>query len=135
MVIQRIQSLYLLIAAIVMGVLCVFVPVALLPDGQLLTVFSFPQLIIVDALCILLLLISIFLFNNLKFQMKVTRINVVLIILSALLQAYICYTLPESTPYIVTPAILYVVALILTAMALSGMKHDYKLLHDSDRLR
>ncbi|MDE6654388.1 MAG: DUF4293 domain-containing protein, partial [Muribaculaceae bacterium] len=79
MVIQRIQSLFLLIAGVLMAVVCFAVPVAHMEDaeGAITTVHVYDMLpvMILDLLTAVLLLISIFLFKNLKFQIKVTPVS------------------------------------------------------------
>lgn len=140
MVIQRIQSLFLLISGVLMAVVCFAVPVAHLEDaeGAIATVHIYDMLpvMILDLLTAVLLLISIFLFKNLKFQIKVTRISIVLIVLSAIVEFVALYSQVGNLQIVwIGSAIMLGCALICAFLALRGMISDQKLLSSYDRLR
>lgn len=140
MVIQRIQSLFLLIAGVLMAVVCFAVPVAhkQIAEGAIATVHIYDMLpvMITDLLTAVLLLISIFLFKNLKFQIKVTRISIMLIVLSAIVEFVALYSQVDDLEIVwVGSAIMLGCALICALLALRGMISDQKLLSSYDRLR
>lgn len=137
MVIQRIQSLLLLLAAGLMAVVCVCLPLLQVDATHALYVYNFPTLLIVNCVCGGLLLIDIFLFKNLKLQILVAAICVALITafiglgaLMVLLQD------PEAVGTAwVWPAVVSAVAIVVTVWARACMKSDYSLLRNADRLR
>ena len=118
MVIQRIQTLWLIIA------ICMMIAATVPAIGTL-------AVLIVNALTIILLAVSIFMFKNLRQQMLVTRVNVLLTLAAAATQATVscvtesCFVLGYAT----------LCALVFEFLALRGMRKDYKLLSGSDRLR
>lgn len=141
MVIQRKQSLFLLIASILMGVYA-FMPLLLQSDGEvLLGGMSFNGLggviFILNCLVALLSFITIFKFKSLRFQKKLCFINILLIIASiatlccvALMQKD-CDLIDSLTYYNVLP----VVAIVFLLLAHKGITHDQKLLSGSSRIR
>lgn len=145
MQIQRIQSVYLFLATILM-VIFIFLPViGLINDNGLsamgaVTVgtiqHAMPLLLCLDALVAILLFITIFKYRNLSQQMKLCKVNILLIIS---LLAYIFITAymqkGESIAVIQWSIALPFVAIVLTMLALKGIKHDKKLLSDSERIR
>ena len=73
MVIQRWQSVLLLISAIFVALVGIL-PYAVTANGVDVCAVQTPVLLCVDILVALLLLIDIFLYRNLRYQMKVTRL-------------------------------------------------------------
>lgn len=127
--------MFLLLAALLMILVCFVTPVGY-ADSSALFITSFLPLLILNLLVGLLLLVDIFLFKALKFQMKMVRVCIVLILCSAVIGAFILYSqvgTMEPTPLIA--AIMLGCALVFSALALQGMKSDYKKLHSYDRLR
>lgn len=141
MVIQRKQSLFLLIAAIVMGIYA-FMPLLIKSNGDLLLGgVSFDGMsgiiFVLNCLVALLSLITIFKFKSLKFQKKLCVINILLIIASmttlcgvALMQED-CDLIGSLTYYNVLP----IVAIVFLLLAHKGISHDQKLLRGSSRIR
>lgn len=140
MVIQRIQSLYLLIASVLMALMCFIVPVAQDVDvnGAPLAVHIYDMLpvLIINLLTAVLLLIAIFLYRNLNLQNKVTRICVVLILVSAAIEGIALYSqIGDLKVEWLGSGIMLGCAFILTFLALRGIISDKKLLSSYDRLR
>lgn len=137
MVIQRIQTVFLLLAAILMALVSFIFPVFYIPAAEgnigILPIDNLP-LFILQMLIVVLTLIDIFLFKNLSLQMTVARVTILLTVFCALIQAYIA----QQTGYIPNiwgPMIMYVSTLILLMLSLRGMNADRKLLRSYDRLR
>ncbi len=141
MVRQRIQTVYLLLAAIVTAVFA-FVPVinVLNPDG--VVEISFNSLhfgawtMVLEMLIVILAIIAIFKYRDLKTQIRLTNVLMLLIVTLIIVIAIMTWVLHDKlimqfTPYIVMPF----VALILVWLAKKGIKHDKKLLADSERIR
>ncbi len=141
MVIQRIQTVYLLLAAIVTAVFA-FVPVinVLNPDGVVEISFNSLHLgawtMVLEMLIVILAIIAIFKYRDLKTQIRLTNVLMLLIVTLIIVIAVMMWVLHDKlimqfTPYIVMPF----VALILVWLAKKGIKHDKKLLADSERIR
>ncbi len=140
MVIQRIQSVYLLIAAILMALVCFVVPVASVvsEDGVAVNIFitSMLPLLILNLLTSIILLIDIFLYKKLKFQMSVVRVCIVLILCSAAIEGVVLYSqVADVTVKWIGSAIMLLCALVFSILALRAINSDYKLLTSYNRLR
>lgn len=135
MVIQRWQSVLLLISAIFVA-LAGILPYAVTANGVDVCAVQTPVLLCVDILVALLLLIDIFLYRNLRYQMKVTRLALgLIVVLEAAIAAYTCAGLEGATISIIGGIVMPVLALISSFVALRLMHHDYRLLRSADRLR
>lgn len=125
MVIQRIQSVYLLIAAILMGAFAFF------PLGLVMLTL----IILVSFLAI----VDIFLYKNLQRQMTVCFVDIIIglaMLVSIGIQAFKVGTEGEAAMtlnwwYLLLP----VLSIIFLMMAHNAMANDKKKLRDSDRLR
>lgn len=142
MVIQRWQSVLLLLAVVFMSMFCV-TPYAILEVANGVT-SSFepatsPVFLILNVAVAILLLIDIFLFKNLKLQMRIAKVNIILIVASIISLGVMCYTMVSSASFDtfeITYSVLYIVAALLCAIfALRFMRRDHKLLSSYDRLR
>ncbi len=133
MQIQRWQSLFLFIAAALMGALN-FMPLAHDAQGVAVTATQWPVLLIVNVLTAVLLFICIFLYKNLRKQMLVANVSIVLILLTAALAGKF---IVDSTlqPAWCTVAATTVVSLVLAICARRLMSRDFNLLRSADRLR
>lgn len=141
MVIQRKQSLFLLLAAILMG-LYAFMPLLINARGEvMLGGMTFEGIggvvFILNCLVALLSLITIFKFKSLRFQKKLCIINILLIIASiaticavAFMQED-CDLIGSLTYFNVLP----IVAIVFLLLAHKGISHDQKLLRGSSRIR
>ena len=125
MVIQRIQTLYLLIAAILMVVFGFFMAMS----------FEMPLLI---GIITFLAILDIFMFKNLQRQMTVCFVDIIIglaLIGAMIYQAYvIAGEKGEQIAwnwYLVLP----ILAVIFLMLAHKAMSNDKKKLRDADRLR
>ena len=139
MVIQRLQTVFLLLAAIVMGVMCFCVPIASSPVEGVAPLYVTDQLplLILVAVSTVLLVVDIFLFKNLKLQMKVTKLIMFFVVAIMALGAFVLfYRLPEPFEALwIGATAMMVVAFVLTILAYRRMDADRKLLSSYDRLR
>lgn len=135
MVIQRWQSVLLLISAIFVALVGIL-PYAVTANGVDVCAVQTPVLLCVDILVALLLLIDIFLYRNLRYQMKVTRLALgLIVVLEAAIAAYTCAGLEDATISIIGGIVMPMLALISSFVALRLMHRDYRLLRSADRLR
>ena len=145
MIIQRWQSLLLFVAVIFVAVFC-FTPYAIVstvaPEAvtdSATIVQIFPKdstvLLIVNLLIAVLLFISIFMFRNLRKQMTMTMVSLVLIAASVATTALtLWHNYPEALVNWVSIGLL-VVAFILVLLAYRCMRKDLRTLSSYDRLR
>lgn len=135
MVIQRWQSVLLLISAIFVALMGIL-PYAVTANGVDVCAVQTPVLLCVDILVALLLLIDIFLYRNLRYQMKVTRLALgLIVVLEAAIAAYTCAGLEGATISFIGGIVMPMLALISSFVALRLMHRDYRLLRSADRLR
>lgn len=140
MVIQRKQSLFLLIAAILMGVFA-FMPSLIDANGTAMLggyskgVDLIP--FILSCLVALLSLITIFKFKNLRLQKILCVVNIILIISTLVTICSIALMHKNSdllgsvTYYNVLP----ILAIVFLLLAHKGISHDQRLLSGSGRIR
>lgn len=141
MVIQRIQTLYLLLACALMLVLSFAIPIGHLPiagQEQLATVKVSTDLsmLVICLATAALQFVTIFAYKNLKFQMNCTLCCCVLVWASMFVVATVmCLVMPESFEASwLWPSVTILASFVLTIMAWVAMKRDYKLLRNYDRL-
>lgn len=141
MQIQRIQTLLLFLAAVLMIVLCCCVPVASVSAiGVMLNrvyVYEIMPLLIPALVVAALLVIDVFMYGNLKLQMRIAQLCFWLTIAEAILFTYV---LGWKVPGIahanwVWPMIMLFATAVLTIWARARMNHDYNLIRSSDRIR
>ncbi|WP_165026930.1 MULTISPECIES: DUF4293 domain-containing protein [unclassified Dysgonomonas] len=150
--IQRIQSIYLLLTAILMAVTVFSSLVVLNTDAEGVLVFLscgiyeagsavYPTwgVITFAALSTLLACISIFLFKKRKMQIKLCNLNTLLIIFFYITFAIYLYTgmsaLQATFLKISHGIILPIIALIFNILATVKIKADEKLIKSLDRIR
>ena len=142
MQIQRIQTLYILIAAILMAVFA-FVPMGYfsVADQSAETVASISALdewgvIIPVGLSVVMLVIDMFLYSNLSLQRTVLKFCMMFTILTV---AVVCFTIFKGLegyePRLSWWCVAVVIALVFEMLALKGINHDDRLLRSADRLR
>lgn len=155
MVIQRWQSVLLLVAAVMMGLFsfCTLGTVNSLGLGQIFsfTAMGFAQigsdapelvsystwyLFVLSLTTMVLLLIDIFLYRNLPLQKKVCLVSVLFIIATSVTAGALGYgALPEGeidwSQMVCAP----IIALIATVMAYQRMVKDHNMLKSVDRIR
>ena len=140
MVIQRWQSVYLLLGFFAMILVCIR-PFGMImtPDGAVdaeLVALDYPVFLIVNILTGLLLLIDIFLFKNLKLQRMVAAICLLLIIASAATAAIVLTSYGDLWQVAWYGAPVGIIcAFICTLLARHRMGEDEKKLRSYDRLR
>ncbi len=133
MVIQRIQTLWLLIAAGMMAALYIR-PIAWSADKAVF-LSDFPVLTVINVLIAMLLIISIFTFKNLKLQKTVTRLSLVMMAVIAVAGGFFLYrNAPDATLEWAGGIVLLVIAAIFDLLALRGMSRDERKLRNADRL-
>ena len=149
--IQRIQTLYLLLVVILGTLLCFFSPVQfLLPDGvdyvDLCAFDKWPLAVMTLAIP-LLALVNIFLFKHRLLQARLNIMNVIFCIgyyaLVALYAAFVVkgyeaihgMTLADADWYITLWAAVPAVNIVLTMMATRRILKDEALVRAADRLR
>lgn len=149
MVIQRIQSLYLLIAVILMVVFAFFPALSFeladktvfygaLETGRAGSLHIDPLLITLITLISLLALVDIFLFKNLQRQMTVCFVDIIIglaMLVAIGIQAFVVGNregwMVSWQWYVLLP----VLSIIFLMMAHKAMSRDKKKLRDADRLR
>jgi hypothetical protein len=158
LMIQRIQSIYLFLAAVAMGatayfpladaigindslVLYTYKVTSLVPDSypDFPSYFMWPMMGI-SAMVLLISFVSIFLFKNRGRQLNILRVAVILLIV--MIALFFFYYTPELervsggiVGYGVPGAYLPVAAFIFFVLAYRGIVADIKLIRSADRLR
>ncbi len=135
--IQRVQTIYLVISAIIMGALYMWFPVVLDTDGQIIIERNEPVVLVLILLSITLAIISIGSFKNRQRQFVLNRIN----ILSnfVLLGVFVYRSLTLSGETMVSEkgigVILPVFSIVFLVLANKAIKRDEDLVKSADRLR
>ena len=149
--IQRIQTLYLLLVVILGTLLCFFAPVQfLMPEGtdyfSLLAFDKWPLAVISIAVP-LLALVNIFLFHHRLLQARLNIMNVILCLgYYAVLALYVAYvikgyepigetTLTDAQWYLNLWAAIPLINIVLTMMATRRILKDEALVRAADRIR
>lgn len=142
MQIQRIQTLYLLAAAICMVVfafmpmLYIEFPVVDMIDSATLHPYDEWAAIIPVGFSALLLLLDIFLYNDLRLQKRVLKFGILFTVLSVVLTLYMLWvSFAANEPSLSWWTILMLVAFVFELLAMKGIRHDDALLRSADRLR
>ena len=149
MVIQRIQSIYLLIAVILMVVFAFFpaltfeladktVLYGALESGRAGRLYVNPLLITLIILISLLALIDIFLFKNLQRQMTVCFVDIIIglaMLVAICIQAFVVGNREGWAVNWQWYMLLPVLSIIFLMLAHKSMSNDKKKLRDADRLR
>lgn len=149
MVIQRIQSLFLLIAVILMVVFAFFpaltfemadktVLYGALETGRAGSIHVDPLLITLTILIAFLALVDIFLYKNLQRQMTVCFVDIIIgiaMLIAICIQAFYVGNRDGWTVTWHWAVLLPVLAIIMLMLAHKSMSNDKKALRDSDRLR
>ncbi|MCQ2368968.1 MAG: DUF4293 domain-containing protein [Paludibacteraceae bacterium] len=134
--IQRIQTIYLLIVTILGILLCCF-PMASCGDFILKMGCTVPySALIVIMPCVSLA--SIFLYKKRVLQMRLNSFNIIIMILTALLCVFYLYIQRKSTNAeiaILLPAVILPVNIILSYLAIRAIGKDEVLVRSLDRLR
>lgn len=136
MVIQRIQSLYLLLASAFMA-LFTFLPLAIFPDQTSVSPSCYPVYLVLNLTTAVLMFIDIFLFKNLRQQITIAKVIVMLVLGSAVCGAVtIVYgSTPTNANVQWYSVLLLCAAFIFTLLAIKNMNRDYRKLKSYDSLR
>ncbi len=149
MVIQRIQSVYLLIAVILMAVFAFFPALTFelggrefvygaLAAGKVGVTHIDPLMLTLVLLICFLALIDIFLYKNLQRQMTVCFVDIIIglaMLVAIGVEAFIVSGKDGLTLTWQWYLILPILSIIFLMMAHKAMSRDKKMLRDSDRLR
>jgi hypothetical protein len=149
MVIQRIQSVYLLIAVILMAVFAFFPALSFeiggrefvygaLATGKVGVTHIDPLMLMLIVLISLLAFIDIFLYKNLQRQMTVCFIDIIIglaMLVAIGIQVFVIGGKEGVTMTWQWYLILPVLSIIFLMMAHKSMSNDKRTLRDSDRLR
>ena len=134
MVIQRWQSVFLLLASIMMGIFC-YLPLASQADIDFRP-YQQPVYLILNVLISVMSLIAIFLYKNLARQKTVVKVNALLIVASAIAGGVIVYmNMPKVEILWTAGPLLLICSFLITIAALRRINHDEKLLKAADRIR
>mgnify|MGYP003293355005 FL=1 len=149
--IQRIQTLYLLLVVILGTLLCFFAPVQfLMPEGtEYFSLLAFDKwpLAVISIAVPLLALVNIFLFHHRLLQARLNIMNVILCLgYYAVLALYVAYvikgyepigetTLTDAQWYLNLWAAIPLINIVLTMMATRRILKDEALVRAADRLR
>ncbi len=153
--IQRIQTLYLFLAAVAIGMVFAFPLAELLVNNQNLFIFryrglyeiienkeilsvpSYP-LAILFAISLFITIITIFLFKNRNWQMRLSIINILLLLASpGVIYFYIAVAFKNFDADVKYSlfALMPIISAILTYMAYRGIRKDELLVMSMDRIR
>ena len=149
MVIQRIQSVYLLIAVILMAVFAFFPALTFelggrqfvygaLEAGKVGVTHIDPLMLMLVVLISLLALIDIFLFKNLQRQMTVCFVDIIIglaMLVAIGIQAFYVNGKDGVTLTWQWYLLLPILSIVFLMLAHKAMSRDKKILRDSDRLR
>lgn len=149
MVIQRIQSVYLLIAVILMAVFAFFPALTFdmggrefvygaLEAGKVGVTHIDPLMLMLIVLICFLAIVDIFLYKNLQRQMTVCFVDIIIglaMLVAICIEAFVLNGKEGLTLkwqwYLVLP----ILSIIFLMMAHKAMARDKKMLRDADRLR
>lgn len=134
MVIQRWQSVFLFLTAILMGFFC-YLPLASQVDINFYP-YQQPVYLTINMLISALSLIAIFLFKNIARQKMVVKVNAFLIVVSAIVGGIMVYiNMPQVKIIWASGPLLLICSFLMTIAALRRIKSDEKLLKAADRIR
>jgi hypothetical protein len=135
---QRIQTIYLLIAFVVTGFLPFFIPLWTMADGTLYMFMNNQIYVVVFGLSTTLSLVSIVSYKKRQNQFVMGRLNIILNLILLGLFVYRSLNLSGETPLVSEKGIgmfLPIVAIVLLVLANKAIKKDEDLVKSVDRLR
>ena len=132
MMIQRIQSIYLLVAAISMTLISFKVPVYALNE-TLFMAQDDTKMFVLTIIGAIFSLLGLFMFKNRKFQMKLIRLTVLI----QMIIGVRIFMLFNKFEVVLNNSFLFLMAFTLIAliMAYRGVKKDDDLVRSVDRIR
>lgn len=156
--IQRIQTVYLMLVAVLMTLAAVL-PVAeyfdvaknivyqldmrgfvqLNPDGTFLSAISTNPVTFIFGIILVVTIMTIFKYKNRKQQFRLCTVNFLLILIYTIVLAVVIFVgknkLVGTELTLKIPAVFSIVALILNYLAMRGIAKDENLVKSMDRLR
>lgn len=136
--IQRIQTIYLLLAFVVTGILLFFIPLWTMYDGKEYYFMQSQVYTILLGLSTTLSLFSVVSYKKRQNQFVIGRLNIILNLILLGLFVYRSLNLSGETPAVSEKGIgmfLPVVAIVLLVLANKAIKKDEDLVKSVDRLR
>lgn len=138
MVIQRWQTLLLLLAVVMVAVFSL-TPFATYQSEAIIEsvyVSDAPVLLIITATVGVLLVLNIFMYKNLKRQMTLTLLSIVLLVATAITAAFVAINAyPGAQLVLLGGIVLLILAVIFALAAYRFILKDKRLLSSYDRLR
>ena len=135
--IQRIQTLYLIVSALVMGALFVWFPMILGEDGSVIIERSEPLVFGLIFLSIFLTIISILSFKKRQTQFVLNRLNIISNFI--LLGVFVYRSLTLSGETLVSEkgigVFIPIISIVFLVLANKAIKRDEDLVKSVDRLR
>ncbi len=136
--IQRIQTIYLLLAFVVTGILPFFIPLWTMSDGKEFFFMKNQVYVVVLGLSTTLTLLSIVSYKKRQNQFVINRLNIILNLILLGLFVYRSLNLSGETIAVSEKGIgmfLPIVAIVLLVIANKAIKKDEDLVKSVDRLR
>jgi hypothetical protein len=136
--IQRIQTVYLLIALVILGALPFVFPLFTMSNGKEFRFMNDSFYTVLFGLSTTLILISIMYFNKRQHQFVLNRLTIILNLILLGLFVYRSLNLSGETPQVSEKGIgmfLPIVAIVFLALANRAIKKDEDLVKSADRLR
>jgi cytochrome bd-type quinol oxidase subunit 2 len=135
--IQRIQTLYLLVAAVFAGVIPFFTPTGADENGVATFFHEHPTQLILFLLSAVLSVVSVFLYKNRQNQFVLNRLNIILNFILLGLLTFRLLNLPGETIVSVKGigVMLPIVSIVCLVLANKAIKRDEDLVKSVDRLR
>ena len=136
--IQRIQTIYLLLAFVVTGILPFFIPLWTMTDGSSYFFMQNQVYVVVLGLSTTLSLLSIVSYKKRQNQFVIDRLNIILNLILLGLFVYRSLNLSGETIAVSEKGIgmfLPIVAIVLLVLANKAIKKDEDLVKSVDRLR
>lgn len=135
--IQRIQTVYLIVSALVMGALFVWFPIILGEDGSVIIERSEPLIFGLIFLSIIFAIISILNFKKRQSQFVINRLNIILNFV--LLGVFVYRSLTLSGETLVSEkgigVFIPIISIVFLVLANKAIKRDEDLVKSVDRLR
>ena len=136
--IQRIQTIYLLIAIIISGILPFLFPLWTMSDGKKFHFMSDSIYTVLFGLTTTLTFVSILYFKKRQHQFVLNRLSIILNLILLVLFVYRSLNLSGETRVVSEKGIgmfLPIVAIVFLALANKAIKKDEDLVKSADRLR
>ncbi len=136
--IQRIQTLYLLLAFVTTSILLFFIPLWILKDGKEFYFMQSQVYTIILGLSTALTLLSVVSYKKRQNQFVIGRLNIILNLILLGLFVYRSLNLSGETPAVSEKGIgmfLPVLAIVFLVLANKAIKKDEDLVKSVDRLR